>query len=94
MSAQHRKDCPLHDGDECTLGSDRSPASFCRSNGWQPGTVLVGNEGLGEEHYVITAVGKRQILVRKEGDRDGWYETSLCLRYRCWVAVPTKNGAL
>jgi hypothetical protein len=93
VSAGHRPDCPLIDGDECTLGSLRSPASFCRAMGWQVGTVIAGDEGYGEERMLITAIGERAILARHADKRDG-AEVPLTLECRCWTAMLTKSGAL
>ena len=76
----HRKGC---DRRLCTLGIAGDGADICRQRGWQAGTVLVGDEGWGDERMVITAVGERHILGRREADPPE-HECMWTLAYRCW----------
>ena len=82
MSAPiHRDLCD--GGSSCTLNDSRSPAAACRARGWGVGTVLVGDEGRGPARIVITAIGEKQILARRESDISD-YEGSWFLNCRCW----------
>lgn len=63
-------------------------ADLCRANDWQPGTVLVGDEGYGPETIVLTAIGESCVLARQIRDRHGLpvddIEEIWTLQYRDW----------
>ena len=42
----------------------QSFADLCRENGWEPGQLLVGDEGHGPTVIYVTAVGEAKILAK------------------------------
>ena len=65
-------------------------AEKCRSNGWGPGTRLVGDEGHGPTVIEITAVGREGILagcISQAGEPSDFRESSWALDYRDWKEV-------
>lgn len=55
-----------------TKNSSLNAADICRANGWETGTMLVGDEGHGLEIIEITAVGREQILALHMGLESVW----------------------
>lgn len=62
-------------------------AQKCRKNGWNVGTLLVGNEGYGDTVIRITAIGRNNILAecvshdeKSECGNESWWT----LRHRKW----------
>jgi len=55
-------------------------AETCRLNGWDVGTVLVGDEGYGPTTIQITAIGEECILART----GSWCESTWTLTCREW----------
>jgi len=55
-------------------------AETCRLNGWDVGTVLVGDEGYGPTTIRITAIGDEAILARTGSRR----ESTWTLTCRDW----------
>jgi hypothetical protein len=49
----------------------KTEAETCRLNGWDVGTVLIGDEGRGPEKIKITAIGESTILARRIENRLG-----------------------
>lgn len=49
----------------------KSEAETCRLNGWETGTVLIGDEGYGPEAILITAIGVSSILAKRIQDQRG-----------------------
>ena len=62
-------------------------ADSCRKNGWTVGTVIQGDEGLGPEQIVITAIGQRSILAKETNDTTGVTESEWDLSFRDWEKV-------
>ncbi len=72
-------------------------ADKCRSNGWIPGTLLVGDEGYGPTVIRITAIGKERMLayrVTQNGESVEFLELPWTLCDRDWkkVAAHEENG--
>jgi DNA-directed RNA polymerase subunit RPC12/RpoP len=79
-----------------------SDADTCRENGWEAGTLLIGDEGYGPAVIQITAVGEHSILARcihrngvaVDQSEHGW--TLMCREWseatdrcaRCGATVP------
>lgn len=64
--------------------SNLSSAEICRQRGWGPYTVLVGEEGAGDEQIMITAVGDALLFATTTGHGEGDFS----LKCRCWSPVP------
>jgi len=71
-----RPTCPTENA-EC------SNAELCRRNGWEPGTVVVGDEGYGPTRLLITGIGEKAILGRALG-RPQAHEKMWTLKMRDW----------
>lgn len=72
---------------ETTLKSTLSSAALCRRNGWEPGTLLIGDEGYGPTVIEITAVGQDGILAiarSNAGRLTLGSESPWTLSYRDW----------
>lgn len=74
------------------LQAQPSDAEKCRHNGWKAGTLLIGNEGYGNDIIRITAVGEERILARHVAKLYGSgrhfdYESTWCLDGRDWAAI-------
>lgn len=70
-----------------TKGSKLSSADLCRANGWEPGTLLAGDEGYGQTVIKITSIGERGILARvisHNGEAIQGTENSWALHNRTW----------
>jgi hypothetical protein len=77
-----------------TLKSSLSSAELCRTNGWGPGTRLVGDEGYGPTVLEITAVGERSILAKAisfNGEPADGYESKWTLDCRDWQPHSSKG---
>jgi hypothetical protein len=49
----------------------KTEAETCRLNGWNVGTVLIGDEGYGPEKIKITAIGEESMLARRIENQRG-----------------------
>lgn len=50
---------------EGTVLRGNTEAETCRLNGWNVGTVLVGDEGYGPEKIKITAIGEESTVAKR-----------------------------
>ena len=66
-------------------------AETCRLNGWQVGTVLVGDEGYGPEKIKITAIGESLVLAKRientRGEQVEYHEGTWTFSCREWKSA-------
>lgn len=62
-----------------------SDADACRRMGWVVGDRIEGDEGFGPDVWVITAIGRYNILTITEGSPG--HEKQSTLRYRDWAKI-------
>lgn len=69
----------------------KTESETCRLNGWNVGTVLVGDEGYGPEKIKITAIGESSMLARRienqRGEQVEDSEGTWTLSYREWKSA-------
>jgi len=73
-----------------------SDAALCRTNDWEVGTYLAGDEGYGETVIQITAIGECKILARQISHRGApcpQPEGPWTLEYRDWRKVEAPSRA-